>query len=137
MTDADQELYKNFPLVISERWQNEVAETVFETVNFEADKMEHKKKQKQKQKFDLDEKGCCLIFAFFYFCCCLFRICRIRLYSAWLYKKIRWSVDVELADALCEIVSKSIGIASGLGETGNDIYGSGRGGQFGFSAGQK
>lgn len=57
LTDADQELYKNFPLVISERWQNEVAETVFETVNFEADKMEHKKKQKQKQKFDLDEKG--------------------------------------------------------------------------------
>lgn len=57
MTEADQELYKNFPLVISERWQNEVAETVFETVNFEADKMEHKKKQKQKQKFDLDEKG--------------------------------------------------------------------------------
>lgn len=30
---------------------------MFETVNFEADKMEHKKKQKQKQKFDLDEKG--------------------------------------------------------------------------------
>ena len=24
LTDADQELYKNFPLVISERWQNEV-----------------------------------------------------------------------------------------------------------------
>lgn len=57
LTDADQELYKNFPLVISERWQNEVAETVFETINFEADKVEHKKKSKQKQKFDLDEKG--------------------------------------------------------------------------------
>ena len=25
LTDADQELYKNFPLVISERWQNEVS----------------------------------------------------------------------------------------------------------------
>ena len=24
LTEADQELYKNFPLVISERWQNEV-----------------------------------------------------------------------------------------------------------------
>lgn len=48
--------------MISERWQNEVAETVFETVNFEADKMEHKKKQKQKQKFDLDEKGTVLFF---------------------------------------------------------------------------
>ena len=26
LTEADQELYKNFPLVISERWQNEVTE---------------------------------------------------------------------------------------------------------------
>ncbi|KAJ8927248.1 hypothetical protein NQ314_020298 [Rhamnusium bicolor] len=56
LTDADQELYKNFPLVISERWQNEVAETVFETVNFEADKTEHKKRAKQKKLYDLDEK---------------------------------------------------------------------------------
>ena len=57
LTDADQELYKNFPLVISERWQAEVAETVFETINNEADKLEHKKKAKQKLKFDTDEKG--------------------------------------------------------------------------------
>lgn len=57
MTDADQDLYKNFPLVISERWQAEVAETVFETVNLEADKIEQKKKAKQKLKFDTDEKG--------------------------------------------------------------------------------
>ncbi|CAH2012276.1 unnamed protein product [Acanthoscelides obtectus] len=56
LTDADQELYKNFPLVISERWQNEVAETVFETVNFEADKTEHKKRAKQKKLYDIDEK---------------------------------------------------------------------------------
>ena len=26
LTEADQELYKNFPLVISERWQNEVGD---------------------------------------------------------------------------------------------------------------
>lgn len=56
LTDTDQELYKNFPLVISERWQQEVAETVFDTVNQEADKMEHKKRSKQKAKFDQDEK---------------------------------------------------------------------------------
>ncbi|KAG8288455.1 Beta-adrenergic receptor kinase 2 [Homalodisca vitripennis] len=56
LTDADQDLYKNFPLVISERWQNEVAETVFETINLEADKMEQKRKAKQKQRFDCDEK---------------------------------------------------------------------------------
>lgn len=40
LTDADQELYKNFPLTISERWQAEVAETVFETINNEADKVD-------------------------------------------------------------------------------------------------
>ncbi|KOX67318.1 G protein-coupled receptor kinase 1 [Melipona quadrifasciata] len=57
LTDADQELYKNFPLTISERWQAEVAETVFETINNEADKLENKKKAKQKQRFDADEKG--------------------------------------------------------------------------------
>ena len=57
MTEADQELYKNFPLVISERWQTEVAETVFETVNQEADKLEHKRRAKHKFKFDADEKG--------------------------------------------------------------------------------
>lgn len=39
LTEADQDLYKNFPLVISERWQAEVAETVFETINNEADKV--------------------------------------------------------------------------------------------------
>ncbi|CAD6241096.1 GSCOCG00009131001-RA-CDS [Cotesia congregata] len=56
LTDADQDLYKEFPLVISERWQAEIAETVFETINIEADKNENKKKAKQKQRFDADEK---------------------------------------------------------------------------------
>ena len=82
LTEADQELYKNFPLVISERWQNEVllvwlivylnvfnltlsniflrfkvAETVFDTINFEYDKLEQKKaKQKKIAKFGNDEK---------------------------------------------------------------------------------
>lgn len=45
--------------MISERWQNEVAETVFETVNFEADKVEHKRRAKQKKLYDFDEKGRC------------------------------------------------------------------------------
>ncbi|XP_014221698.1 G protein-coupled receptor kinase 1 isoform X1 [Trichogramma pretiosum] len=56
LTDADQDLYKNFPLVISERWQAEVAETVFETINNEADKVENKRKAK-KVRFEPDEKG--------------------------------------------------------------------------------
>lgn len=38
------------------RWQQEVSETVFETVNFEADKVELKRKSKQKNRFDADEK---------------------------------------------------------------------------------
>lgn len=42
--------------MISERWQSEVAETVFDTINQEADKAEAKKKSKHR-KFDLDEKG--------------------------------------------------------------------------------
>ncbi|XP_018788744.1 PREDICTED: G protein-coupled receptor kinase 1 [Bactrocera latifrons] len=56
LTDSDQELYKFFPLTISERWQQEIAETVFESVNIETDKIEQKKKAKQKQHFDADEK---------------------------------------------------------------------------------
>lgn len=55
LTEADQELYKNFPLVISERWQSEVADTVFDTINHDCDKVEQKKKAKQK-KFGTDEK---------------------------------------------------------------------------------
>lgn len=55
LTEADQELYKNFPLVISERWQAEVADTVFETINHDCDKIEQKKKAKHK-KFGVDEK---------------------------------------------------------------------------------
>lgn len=49
LTEADQELYKNFPLVISERWQAEVADTVFDTINHDYDKIEGKKRAKQKK----------------------------------------------------------------------------------------
>ena len=72
MTEADQELYKNFPLVISERWQNEVrsevrrivftvglcqvSETVFDTINHEYDKTEQKRAKQKKAKFGNDEK---------------------------------------------------------------------------------
>lgn len=55
LTESDQDLYKNFPLVISERWQSEVADTVFDTINHDCDKIEQKKKAKQK-KFGADEK---------------------------------------------------------------------------------
>jgi beta-adrenergic-receptor kinase len=47
LTESDQDLYKNFPLTVSERWQQEIAETVFDAVNQEADKVEMKRRQKQ------------------------------------------------------------------------------------------
>ena len=46
LTEADQELYANFPLVVSERWQQEIAETVFDAVNQETDKLEQKRRPK-------------------------------------------------------------------------------------------
>ncbi|XP_070571863.1 G protein-coupled receptor kinase 3-like [Ptychodera flava] len=55
LTEADQELYKNFPLVISERWQQEIAETVYETINQDADKAEAKKKAKKNMQPDEGE----------------------------------------------------------------------------------
>ncbi|RUS74310.1 hypothetical protein EGW08_017933 [Elysia chlorotica] len=59
LTDADQDLYKNFPLVVSERWQHEVAETVFEAINVDTDKLEMKRKQKPKgDEVDLGPTDC-------------------------------------------------------------------------------
>ncbi|XP_049593497.1 beta-adrenergic receptor kinase 2 isoform X3 [Syngnathus scovelli] len=49
LLDSDQDLYKNFPLVISERWQQEVAETVYDAVNSDTDKNEARKRAKNKQ----------------------------------------------------------------------------------------
>lgn len=54
--EADQDLYKNFPLVVSERWQQEVAETVFDMINQETDKIEQKRKQKPR--IDDMEENC-------------------------------------------------------------------------------
>ncbi|XP_060048573.1 beta-adrenergic receptor kinase 2 isoform X2 [Erinaceus europaeus] len=49
LLDCDQELYKNFPLVVSERWQQELVETVFDAVNADTDKAEARKRAKNKQ----------------------------------------------------------------------------------------
>lgn len=58
LSEGDQDLYKNFPLVISERWQQEITDTVFEVVNQETDKLESKKKSKVRSKqYDQDEKS--------------------------------------------------------------------------------
>ncbi|XP_002739097.2 G protein-coupled receptor kinase 3-like [Saccoglossus kowalevskii] len=55
LTEADQELYKNFPLVISERWQQEIAETVYEAINHATDTAEAKKKSKKNMQPDEGE----------------------------------------------------------------------------------
>ncbi|KAM7535589.1 hypothetical protein Aperf_G00000093358 [Anoplocephala perfoliata] len=49
LTESDLEPYKNFSLVVSERWQLEIAETVFEVVNQETDRIENKRRSKQHQ----------------------------------------------------------------------------------------
>ena len=41
---------------MSERWQTEVVDMVFETVNLEYDKLEAKRKAKHRR-FDINEKG--------------------------------------------------------------------------------
>ncbi|VDD79250.1 unnamed protein product [Mesocestoides corti] len=49
LTESDLEPYRNFPLVVSERWQLEIAETVFDVVNQETDRIENKRRTKQQQ----------------------------------------------------------------------------------------
>lgn len=64
LLDSDQELYKNFPLVISERWQQEVAETVYEAVNSDTDKNEARKRAKNKQQGHEEGEGNILLILF-------------------------------------------------------------------------
>lgn len=56
LTETDSKLYKDFNITISERWQNEIADTIFEVVNQDADKAESKKRAKQRAKLGSDEK---------------------------------------------------------------------------------
>ncbi|XP_070508452.1 G protein-coupled receptor kinase 1 [Chironomus tepperi] len=56
ITEQDQEIYRDFSLTISERWQQEITETVFESVNQEADRLEKKNKAKKLARFYDDEK---------------------------------------------------------------------------------
>lgn len=45
-------------MVVSERWQAEVAETVFDAVNFEMDKIEAKRKSKPRSEIDTGPTDC-------------------------------------------------------------------------------
>lgn len=59
LLDCDQDLYKNFPLVISERWQQEVVETIYDAVNADTDKIEARKRAKNKQLGQEEGKRLC------------------------------------------------------------------------------
>lgn len=61
LTESDQDLYKHFPVVISDRWQQEIAETVFDTINTETDKIEMKKRAKLKNKFEDERESDCIL----------------------------------------------------------------------------
>ena len=50
--------------MVSERWQQEVAETVFEAINIETDKIEQKRKQKPRID-DYDERCMFLVYLFY------------------------------------------------------------------------
>jgi len=61
LSETDQEIYKDFSIVISEKWQLEIIETVFDTVNVETDKLELKRRAKMKQNIYDDAKSSDLI----------------------------------------------------------------------------
>lgn len=48
LNDDDQKTWDGFHIVVSNRWQKEIAETIFESVNQEQDKLESKKKMKNR-----------------------------------------------------------------------------------------
>lgn len=52
-------MYRNFPVVVSERWQQEISETVFDTINQETDKIEQKRKAKLKCRFEDEKESDC------------------------------------------------------------------------------
>ena len=49
LSESDQEIYKDFAITLSEKWQLEMVETVFDSVNAETDKIESKRRGKVKQ----------------------------------------------------------------------------------------
>lgn len=61
MTDQDQGLYKNFSYVNSERWQQEIAETVFDVINQETERIEAKKRAKCQLTDRKIQNGDCLL----------------------------------------------------------------------------
>lgn len=107
LTEADQDIYRNFNIVISERWQQEIADTIFELVNQDTDKHEMKKRTKLKAKLD-EEKGIttCQYRQYPYFH-------RLRRHRARLYEEAGRAVHFRMADKVREIVSVQTRALSG------------------------
>lgn len=66
ISEEDQQLYKNFNYIHSERWQVEIAETVFDVVNQDTVRLEHKKKGKLNLNDFFAENGDCLLHGYLY-----------------------------------------------------------------------
>ncbi|XP_078492523.1 G protein-coupled receptor kinase 3 isoform X1 [Ciona intestinalis] len=66
LTDTDQDLYQDFDLVVSSRWQKEICDTVFDMVNHETDKLEAKRKTKGKALFADNLEGDCFLHGILY-----------------------------------------------------------------------
>ncbi|XP_063675324.1 G protein-coupled receptor kinase 1-like isoform X5 [Bolinopsis microptera] len=58
LTKEDDDQYKNFDIFLPDRWQKEIVETIFETVNLEADRLENKK---PKRSASVDLSGDCIL----------------------------------------------------------------------------
>ena len=118
-----------------------MAETVFETVNFEADKIEQRKKAKHKQKFDLDEKGTTRYITssqLLHVTELTFILnSRVRLHSARVHKETGRPVDFELANALREAVSQPNWTPPRLCQARDGVHGPGGGGQSRSGAGEE
>ena len=52
LTEEDQQAYKEFDVVIADRWQHEMTTTIFEAVNGEFDQMESKRRAKLQQRLN-------------------------------------------------------------------------------------
>eukprot|EP00116_Pleurobrachia_bachei_P005151 sb/3465413/ len=58
LTKEDEDHYREFDIFLSYRWQKEIVETIFDTVNTEADKIENKK---PKRSASVDLSGDCIL----------------------------------------------------------------------------
>lgn len=51
LSDQDQKMWDNFHVVVSDRWQREIGETVFDQVNSESDRAEEKRRKGKGSKY--------------------------------------------------------------------------------------